>query len=83
MRAASGILTVRHGKFGKARLLPLHPTTTAALVGYREVRDQIRPRRATDALLVSATGTRLRYNRTGEIFHRLARREYRQVVWPH
>jgi len=26
-----GILTIRRGKFSKARLLPLHPATTAAL----------------------------------------------------
>jgi integrase len=28
---ASGILTVRQTKFGKSRLIPLHPTTRAAL----------------------------------------------------
>ena len=26
-----GVLTVRHAKFGKSRLIPLHPTTSAAL----------------------------------------------------
>ena len=34
-----GVLTVRHAKFGKSRLVPLHPTTRAALRSYAERRD--------------------------------------------
>jgi len=34
-----GVLTVRQTKFGKSRLLPLHPTTRAALRSYAERRD--------------------------------------------
>ena len=29
-----GLLTIRHGKFGKSRQLPLHPSTVEALLGY-------------------------------------------------
>lgn len=29
-----GIVTIRNGKFGKARALPLHPTTVAVLQNY-------------------------------------------------
>lgn len=68
----AGILTVRQGKFGKARLLPLHPTVTAALGGYQQARDRLRPQRASDALLISSAGTRLHYNRTSQTFRRLA-----------
>ena len=36
----AGLLLVRHAKFGKHRLLPLHPTTVTAVQGYRRLRDQ-------------------------------------------
>ena len=39
--SGTGILTIRHGKFGKTRLLPLHPTTTAALTRYLRDRSQL------------------------------------------
>jgi integrase len=35
----AGVLTVREGKFRKARLVPLHPSTTAALARYAAERD--------------------------------------------
>ena len=35
----AGVLTVRLTKFGKSRLVPLHPTTCAALRGYADRRD--------------------------------------------
>ena len=58
--AAHGRLTIRHGKFDKSRLLPLHPTTAAALDDY--LRRDDRPRHAgMPALLISSTGKRLRY----------------------
>jgi integrase len=34
-----GVLTVRQGKFGKSRLVPLHPSTCAGLRDYAERRD--------------------------------------------
>ena len=30
---ASGVITIHHGKFDRTRLVPLHPSTTAALSG--------------------------------------------------
>lgn len=36
----SGTLTVRQTKFGKTRLLPLHPSTVLALANYRKLRCQ-------------------------------------------
>jgi integrase len=38
-----GVLTIRQSKFGKSRLVPLHPTTTAALRGYLRLRDRLHP----------------------------------------
>lgn len=37
---AHGLLTVRQTKFNKSRQLPLHPSTTAALLSYRTLRRQ-------------------------------------------
>ena len=58
---AAGLLTVRHGKFGKARLVPLHPTSIAALQGYLHQRDRRGPATGTAAVFVSQAGTRLLY----------------------
>ena len=71
---AEGTLLVRHAKFGKHRLLPLHPTTVTAVQGYRRLRDQAFPHPASPALLVSSTGTRLLYYNVSQTFTKLARR---------
>ena len=54
-----GHLTIRHGKFGKSRLLPLHPTTRDALYHYVVERDSRYPIPQTPSFLVSEQGTRL------------------------
>jgi integrase/recombinase XerD len=54
-----GVLMVRNSKFDKSRLVPLHQTTTAALLRYRDLRDDLCPRRSSPALFVSSRGTRL------------------------
>jgi integrase/recombinase XerD len=69
-----GMLLVRHAKFGKHRLLPLHPTTASAIQDYRLRRDQVFPRPVSEALLVSSAGTRLLYYNVSLTFTRLARR---------
>jgi integrase/recombinase XerD len=68
-----GLLTVRHSKFGKSRLVPLHPSTVTALRDYLQVRDELLPAPASPALLLSTTGTRLGYNNVWRTFHRLVR----------
>jgi integrase len=68
--AVHGMLTVRKGKFGKSRELPLHPTTLAALDDY--LRRDDRPRQAgTPALLTSSAGRRLRYGNVQPTFQKL------------
>lgn len=47
-----GLLVVRHTKFDKSRLVPLHPTTMRALTSYLDLRDQTHPHPASPALLV-------------------------------
>jgi len=68
-----GLLTVRDSKFGKARLVPLHPSTVTALRAYLHVRDELLPAPASPALLLSTAGTRLGYNNVWRTFHRLVR----------
>jgi len=68
--ADGGLVIIRHGKFDKARALPLHPTTVAALQDYL-IRDD-RPNPAgMPALLISATGKRLRYTVVQPTFKKL------------
>jgi len=68
-----GLLRVRDSKFGKSRLVPLHPSTVTALRDYLYVRDRLLPAPASPALLLSTAGTRLGYNNVWRTFHRLAR----------
>ena len=72
--ARHGLLLVRHAKLGKHRLLPLHPTTVAAVQDYRRLRDQRFPRPVSEALLVSSAGTRLLHYNVGLTFTTLTRR---------
>jgi len=68
--AGGGMVTVRHGKFDKARALPLHPTTVTALQDYL-LRD-VRPHPAgMPVLLISSRGKRPRYGTVQPIFHKL------------
>ena len=68
--AGSGMVTIRHGKFDKARALPLHPTTVAALDDYLGRDDRPGPA-GISTLLVSSRGKRLRYGTVQPIFHKL------------
>jgi integrase len=56
---AHGILTVRQTKFNKSRQLPLHPSTTAALRGYRTLRHQQVQEHADLPFFVGTRGKRL------------------------
>ncbi len=55
----TGVITIRHAKFDRSRLVPLHATTTAALRTYATERDRLCPARASTAFFVSGAGTRL------------------------
>ena len=58
---AQGVLLVRESKFGKSRLVPLHPSSMQALGDYSRLRDQLQPRPAEPAFFVSLNRTRLLY----------------------
>jgi integrase/recombinase XerD len=66
-----GVLIVRDSKFGKTRLVPLHPSTTAALTRYSALRDGRHPRPAAPALFLSTAGTRLLHSNVGLTFNQL------------
>ncbi len=55
----TGVITIRHAKFDRSRLVPLHPTVTTALRGYATERDQLCPRSRSDAFFLSSRGNRL------------------------
>jgi integrase len=69
--AINGLLTIRNGKFGKSRELPLHPSSVNALSDYLRRTDQPPRRRNASALFVSTAGTRLLYTNVQNTFHQL------------
>jgi len=70
--AGRELLVIRNAKYGKHRLVPLHPSTTGALTRYAELRRQAHPFPASPALFVSTAGTRLLHSNIGLTFTRLA-----------
>jgi len=54
-----GILTIRQTKFGKSRLVPIHPSTQEVLQHYAILRDQTCLLLKTPSFFVSERGTRL------------------------
>jgi integrase/recombinase XerD len=71
--AGQGLLTIRDGKFGKSRQLPLHPSVLQALTGYARLRDSRPGRPASPAFFTSVTGTRLIYQNVHFTFHELVK----------
>jgi len=71
---ADGVITVRASKFGKTRLVPLHPTTADALRGYLRLRDRLHPHPRTAAVFISPAGTRLLYCNVHATWKQLAAR---------
>jgi integrase/recombinase XerD len=63
-----GTLRIRRAKFEKTREVPLHRTTTRALVRYADERDRLVPKRRTHSFFVSTTKTRLIYQNVHETF---------------
>jgi len=68
---AVGCVTVRGGKFGASRELPLHESTLRALDAYGRLRDQHWPRPKAPAFFLSTAGTRLLYENVYKTFRGL------------
>ena len=67
----NGILTARETKFRKSRLVPLHPTTTQALVRYADHRDACRAASRSDYFFRTEHSPRLTRDAVEKTFSRL------------
>lgn len=56
-----GMIRIRHPKFDRERLVPLHPSSTEALRRYVARRDRQCPSPGTEMFFISDTGSALRY----------------------
>jgi integrase len=63
-----GLVTVRHAKFDRMRLVPLHRSVTAELDAYATTRDRLCPAPSCDRFFVSVTGRPLRRGDAEAIF---------------
>lgn len=70
---AGGVLTIRRTKFGKSRLVPLHRSTTRALLRYVRLRDRIHRVKACDSFFVGERGRRLTQWTVRWTFNKLSR----------
>lgn len=66
-----GVLLIRESKFGKSRLVPLHPSTMRALAEHARLRDELQKRPKEASFFVSLTRQRLGYPVVGQTFRRL------------
>lgn len=70
---SEGVLTIRSTKFGKSRLVPLHPSTRKVLRDYVRRRDRHFAGRSVPHLFVSGTGRRVDGGDVRRTFYRLSR----------
>lgn len=72
----SGVITIADEdvKLGRARLVPLHPTTVEQLGRYAAERDHCCPRPRSRSFFVSPTGNALDYRRVREAFVQITTR---------
>jgi integrase/recombinase XerD len=70
---SESLLTVRNAKFGKSRLVPLHPSTRDVLLDYAERRDQTYAARELPYFFISSHGKRLEATNVSKIFRQLCR----------
>ncbi len=67
----SGVITIRHAKFDRTRLVPLHESTTAALSFYRATRERLCPRPRADVFFCSNVGTALERSGVDKTFREI------------
>jgi integrase/recombinase XerD len=69
-----GILTVHRTKFGKSRLVPIHPTSQKSLQEYDTLRRKIFPKPVTESFFISEQSTRLTVWTVRSTFVKLSRK---------
>jgi integrase len=67
----AALITVISSKFGKSRLVPVHPATAGMLRRYAARRDQLCPAPATSRFFISTTGTPLLISNVDVVFAKL------------
>ena len=77
----SGVLTIHQSKFGKSRLVPLHPSAVDALVHYRKQRDRHVQPSADTPFFVSTRGRLLGQPIGDRQIHRIFEQLRRQLRW--
>ena len=65
------MLLIRESKFGKSRLVPLHPSSMQALDRYARLRDQLQPQPDEPSFFVSLNRKRLLYAVVQQTFRQL------------
>ncbi len=65
------VLVIQGSKGGKSRLVPVTPSTTAALARYANARDRLQPHRQTPAFLLTPKGSRVLGGTARKTFARL------------
>jgi integrase/recombinase XerD len=70
---SEGVLTIRNAKFGKSRLVPLHPSTREVPLEYAKLRELAYAARPVSYFFVSSHGTRLIATNVSKIFRHLSR----------
>ncbi len=71
-RARERLLIIRGAKFGKSRLIPLHPSTFQQLDTYQQLREQYHPKPKVDRFFLSDQGTALTPSSARHAFIRLS-----------
>lgn len=67
-----GILTIRRTKFGKSRMVPVHPSTCHSLSEYVRVRNRLFPVTMTPAFFLSERATRVTASATQSTFAKVS-----------
>jgi integrase len=78
----AGRITIRHGKGGRGRTIPVGPVTGQAIEAYLDLRGQ-HPAADTPILWLGARGTRFRYDGLGRALRRRAQRAGIDGFHPH
>lgn len=79
---SAGLITIRRGKFGKSRVLPVRPRTLEAMDRYVSDPRRIPPRTASHPLFVSKRRGRLSYSVALQTFRALVRTAHVDRPWP-
>jgi len=69
----AGILAIRDTKFGKSRIVPIHPTTVAVLADYAKRRDEQRFAPISPTFFIGEQGRPLNYGAIILVFWTVSR----------